>query len=181
MLKRMIAAATLLLLAACGQDDSVMAEIERREAAEAKSAADNLAAAQAYMAETCDNEGVTRQPSGLCWEITSPGPNQRRARPGAGAQVLVHYEGRLPNGEIFDSSMASGQPVQFGVSEVVPGFGEAVTLMRPGDELTAYIPPELGYGPQGSPPAIPGNSPLIFRIRLLAFQENGRIVEAPRR
>ncbi len=180
-MRRWMIAVTALLLAACGQNESVMEQIQQREAEEAKLASDNLAAATTFMDETCARAGVTKQASGLCWEITTRSSNQSLPRPGADAQVLVHYEGRLPNGEVFDSSMANGQPVRFGVSEVVPGFGEAVTLMRPGDELTAYIPPELGYGARGSPPAIPGISALIFRIQLLAFQEGDRVVQAPAR
>lgn len=169
--------AAILMLSAC-QERSVMEQIREREAEQQEAAEAALQAAQAFMSEQCAKPGVTRQPSGLCWEISRRGGDQALPRPGGDAAVLVHYEGRLPNGEVFDSSLASGQPVRFGVSEVVPGFGEAVTLMRPGDELIAYIPPELGYGPQGSPPRIPGNSPLVFRIQLLAFEENGRVVEA---
>lgn len=177
---RSLLIAAALALGAC-QEQSVMEQIQQGEAEEQAASEEALAAAQTFMNEQCARAGVTRQASGLCWEISTPSSNASLPRPGQGAQVLVHYEGSLPNGEVFDSSIANGQPVPFGVSEVVPGFGEAVTLMRPGDELIAYIPPELGYGPQGSPPRIPGNSPLVFRIQLLAFQENGRMVEAPRR
>ena len=181
MMRRLVLAFAALALMSCGQTESVMQQIQRREAEDEAASQANATAAAAFMQEVRARPGVTALPSGLAYEFNTHSSNARLPRPTAAATVLVHYEGKLPNGEVFDSSFRNGQPVRFGVREVVPGFGEAVTLMRPGDEITAYIPPELGYGPQGSPPTIPGNSALIFRIRLLAFDPgNGHLVEAPR-
>src|SRR5262249_43909979 len=96
------------------------------------------------------------------------------------ALVLVHYEGKLANGEVFDSSFERGQPAQFPLQGVVPGFSEAITHMRPGDELIATMPAELGYGARGQPPAIPANAALQFRIQLLGFaMPDGTRVMAP--
>jgi peptidylprolyl isomerase/FKBP-type peptidyl-prolyl cis-trans isomerase FklB len=82
---------------------------------------------------------------------------------------------------VFDSSFERGQPAQFPLAGVVPGFSEAIQQMRPGDEVLATFPAELGYGAEGQPPVIPGGAALQFRIVLLAFQgADGRVVEAPR-
>jgi FKBP-type peptidyl-prolyl cis-trans isomerase len=103
------------------------------------------------------------------------------ARPTQAAAVLVHYEGKLPDGTVFESSFARGEPVEFPLANVVPGFSEAIQQMRPGDELIATFPMELGYGPEGRPPTIPPASPLQFRIVLLAYKEpGGQAVSAPR-
>jgi FKBP-type peptidyl-prolyl cis-trans isomerase FkpA len=158
--------AALLLLAACGDnggDTSVMREIERGEA-EATAAADagvNVEEPQAL-------------PSGLILQFRRRGADQSLAQPSGAAAVLVHYEGKLAdNGRVFDSSFARGQPAEFPLQAVVPGFSEAITHMRPGDEVLATFPGELGYGARGSPPDIPPNARLQFRIQLLAFQEPG--------
>lgn len=175
-----VCAALLLALGACERSD-VMAEIERAEKEDAQAAADAAAVAQRFLEQARARPGVEAKPSGLLIEVTRRGADQSLARPGADSVVLVHYEGKLPNGETFDSSIARGEPAQFPLNQVVPGFSEAIQGMRPGDEIIAYFPPELGYGERGMPPAIPPNSPLQFRIQLLAFQgSDGRIVQAPR-
>jgi FKBP-type peptidyl-prolyl cis-trans isomerase len=154
----------VLALAACNNDNgNVMREIERAEAEDA--------AAQ--------EEGVVLEepqtlPSGLILQFRRRGADQSLAQPSGEAAVLVHYEGKLADtGAVFDSSFARGEPAQFPLQAVVPGFSEAITHMRPGDEVLATFPAELGYGAQGSPPAIPPNARLQFRIQLLAFQERG--------
>ena len=174
--------AAALALAACSDDSgNVMREIERAE--QADTAAEQQAAAEgaAFLARVRTQAGVEALPSGLLIERRARGANQSLPRPTANAQVLVHYEGRLPDGSVFDSSIARGEPVGFGLGEVVPGFREAIQQMRPGDEIVATFPMELGYGPEGRPPVIPPASPLQFRIVLLAFQEpGGQVIQAPR-
>ena len=81
--------------------------------------------------------------------------------------VTVHYTGWLSNGTKFDSSRDRGQPAQFQLSQVVPGFGEGVLSMKVGGKRKLIIPPALGYGPQGQPPTIPANSTLVFEVELL--------------
>jgi len=108
------------------------------------------------------------------------GANQSLPHPTARAVVLVHYEGKLANGTVFDSSIARHEPAQFPLAGVVPGFSAAIQQMRPGDEVIATFPPALGYGADGQPPVIPANAVLQFRILLLAFQEpGGQLVRAP--
>jgi peptidylprolyl isomerase/FKBP-type peptidyl-prolyl cis-trans isomerase FklB len=76
-------------------------------------------------------------------------------------------EGALIDGTVFDSSYERGSPAVFSPADVVPGWTEALQLMKVGDEWLLYLPPELAYGPEGRPPTIPGNSVLVFRLKLL--------------
>lgn len=179
---RWILAAAALALAACNDDSgNVMREIERAEKADADAARQAASQGDEFLARVRAQPGVEARPSGLLIERRARGRDQSLPRPTASAQVLVHYEGKLPDGSVFDSSIARGEPAGFGLGEVVPGFREAIQQMRPGDEIVATFPMELGYGPEGRPPVIPPASPLQFRIVLLAFQEpGGQVIQAPR-
>lgn len=165
---RKIALAAILALAACGQPNSdagVMAELAKADAADRARDV---------------HEAPQTLPSGLVLQFTRRSADQALPQPTARAAVLVHYEGKLADGSVFDSSFARREPAQFPLAGVVPGFAEAIEHMRPGDELTATLPPALGYGAGGQPPVIPPNATLRFRIVLLAFQEpGGEIVRAP--
>jgi FKBP-type peptidyl-prolyl cis-trans isomerase len=175
-------AAAFISLAACDQrSSSVMDEIERAEKQEASDAEAAVTNSEAFLQTARARPGVEARPSGLLIEFTHHTSNNALPHPSADAVVLVHYEGKLANGETFDSSLARGEPAQFPLDQVVPGFSEAIQLMRPGDAIIAYFPPELGYGARGQPPVIPPNAALQFRIQLLAFQgPDGRTVTAPR-
>ncbi|MBL8549642.1 MAG: FKBP-type peptidyl-prolyl cis-trans isomerase [Hyphomonadaceae bacterium] len=171
-----------LIVGACSRESSVMDEIARVERRNAETAARNQADAARFMEQQRARTGVETRASGLAYETTRRAPDPALPSPPRDGQVLVEYEGRLADGTVFDSSAAHGGPAQFGVSEVVPGFSEMLQLMRPGQEVIAYMPPELAYGARGSPPAIPPNAALAFRIRLLAFaRADGRTVAAPQR
>ena len=85
--------------------------------------------------------------------------------PRAQDTVTVDYEVKLLNGQVIDSSYATGEPLTGRAGDFVPGFTEALELMRPGDEWIVWVPPQLGYGSQPSGP-IPGNSVLRFRLAL---------------
>ena len=85
--------------------------------------------------------------------------------PADGDTVTFDYEGKLLDGKVFDSSFARGQPISGDVGQFVPGFTEALKLMRPGDEWIVWIPPALGYGARAAGP-IPANSTLRFRMAL---------------
>jgi FKBP-type peptidyl-prolyl cis-trans isomerase FklB len=80
---------------------------------------------------------------------------------------VVHYRGTLTDGTVFDSSIERGQPATFGVGQVIPGWTEALRLMKPGDEWLVYIPSRLAYGSQAVGSKIPPNSDLIFQMALL--------------
>jgi peptidylprolyl isomerase/FKBP-type peptidyl-prolyl cis-trans isomerase FklB len=181
MMRILAVAAILVVAAACDGGGGVMGEIERTEKAREDAAREAVENSAEFLAETRAKQGVEARPSGLLLEFTSRGANQSLPRPTEQSAVLVHYEGKLADGSVFDSSFERGQPAQFPLAGVVPGFSEAIQQMRPGDEVIATFPAELGYGPEGQPPTIPGGAALQFRIVLLAFQgPDGRIVEAPR-
>jgi FKBP-type peptidyl-prolyl cis-trans isomerase len=176
MIKNGLAALAVFVLAACGNsgaESGVMREIEKADAEQAQAAETATADAGTFLERTRAEAGVEALPSGLLLKVVSRGPNQSLPRPTAAAQVLVHYEGKLANGTVFDSSFARNEPAEFPLQAVVPGFSEAIQHMRPGDEVIATFPMELGYGPEGRPPVIPPAAPLQFRIVLLAFQEPG--------
>ena len=107
---------------------------------------------------------VVTTPSGLQYFIVKSGP-VTGAMPVAGQQVTFDYEGKLITGETFDSSFARGEPISGDIDAFVPGFSEALKLMKPGDEWIVWIPPALGYGTEASGP-IPANSVLRFRMAL---------------
>lgn len=156
---RPLLAAAILALAACG-NGSVMDRVPAPE----EPAPINRAV----------EEAVQTLPSGLQLQFTRRGLDETLGKPTMNATVLVHYEGSLvEGGEVFDSSFARGEPVDFPLQAVVQGFSEAITHMRPGDDVVATFPGSLGYGARGSGP-IPPNAALRFRILLLAYQEPGQ-------
>lgn len=119
---------------------------------------------ETFLAANLKKKGVKALPSGLQYEVVRSGP--AGPSPRAGDLIKVHYEGALPSGEVFDSSIARGKPAIMPLEDLVPGWMEAIPLMRAGDEWVIYLPPALGYGENGAGP-IPPNSALVFRIRLL--------------
>lgn len=131
---------------------------------QAKPPADTSANA-AFLAKNAKEPGVTTLPDGLQYKIDASGPPGGE-KPRAQDEVKVNYEGSLLSGEVFDSSFKRGEPATFELDEVVPGWTEVMQLMRPGDEWTVWIPPQLGYGAEAKGP-IPANSVLKFRIQLL--------------
>jgi FKBP-type peptidyl-prolyl cis-trans isomerase len=123
-------------------------------------------AADAFMEANKGKSGVKTTESGLQYEILAAGEGES---PRADDTVLVHYEGRLADGQVFDSSIARGQPAAFGVGDVIPGWTEGLQLMRPGAKYRFTIPPELGYGARGAGGVIPPNAVLVFDVELLAI------------
>ncbi len=107
---------------------------------------------------------VVTTASGLQYFIVKKGPKSGRS-PVAGEEVTFDYEGKLTTGETFDSSFARGEPLSGDVDAFVPGFAEALKLMKPGDEWIVWIPPALGYGDRATG-TIPPNSVLRFRMAL---------------
>lgn len=101
--------------------------------------------------------------SGLMYSVITQGSGER---PVASDTVLVHYQGRLLDGTIFDSSYERGQPVPFPLATVIPGFSEGIQLMPKGSKYRFIIPPQLAYGEEGGGP-IPPNATLDFDIELL--------------
>ena len=138
------------------------------QAAYEASAATNLEEGAAFLAENGGKEGVMTTESGLQYEVIAQGDG---SMPTAADQIQLHYRGTLIDGSEFDPSYG-GEPAQFGVGGVIPGFGEALMLMAVGSHYKFVIPSEIAYGPQGSQGVIGPNATLIFEIELLAIVEN---------
>jgi FKBP-type peptidyl-prolyl cis-trans isomerase FklB len=117
-----------------------------------------------FLARNAAAKGIVTTGSGLQYFIVRSGP-ETGARPKATDTVSFDYEGKLLNGETFDSSYTEGHPLSGQVNKFVPGFSEALQLMRPGDEWIVWIPPALGYGAKAVGP-IPANSVLRFKLVL---------------
>ena len=140
------------------------AEMEAAAQAERDSmAADSKAAGVAYLAKNAENADVQVTASGLQVETIVEGKGQA---PSATDKVVVRYEGRLIDGTVFDSSIARGQPAEFGLNQVIPGWTEGLQLMKPGGKARLTIPSELGYGP-GGVGNIPPNAVLVFDVELI--------------
>lgn len=120
-----------------------------------------------FLAENKGKDGVKSTPSGLQYKVLKEGTGPR---PKATSTVTVHYKGTLLDGKQFDSSYDHGQPATFALNRVIPGWTEGVQLMNAGSKYQFWIPSDLGYGPGGSPPAIPPNATLVFEVELLSFQ-----------
>ncbi|MEX0968523.1 MAG: FKBP-type peptidyl-prolyl cis-trans isomerase [Bacteroidia bacterium] len=119
---------------------------------------------QAFLEDNRQKEDVQVTASGLQYKIMEEGSG---ARPGANDTVRVHYEGRLTDGKVFDSSIERGEPAQFPVNGVIPGWTEALKLMKEGAKWQLYIPSDLAYGERGAGADIPPHSVLIFDVELL--------------
>jgi FKBP-type peptidyl-prolyl cis-trans isomerase len=141
------------------------ARIEMLASAErAREGEENTQAGQAYLAQNGAKQGVTTTASGLQYEVLRAGDGPR---PTANSVVRLHYRGTLVDGEEFDSSYG-GEPAEFPVTGVIPGFSEALQLMQVGSHYRIVIPSEIAYGASGSGPIGP-NSTLIFEIELLGI------------
>lgn len=130
----------------------------------------DMAAWQAFYPWDDTRAAVTSLPSGLSYIWLERGPEDVRTAIETD-RVVVHYEGRLAETSgFFDSSWANGEPASFGVTQLIPGVTEALTLMRPGDRLLAHIPADMAYGARGAGDAVPPNADLMFQLVLLQIQ-----------
>jgi len=114
-------------------------------------------------------EGVIQLPSGLQYRVLKGEGFGKQ--PQKSDNCVCHYEGRLTDGTVFDSSIARGSPATFKPSGVIPGWTEALQLMRPGDKWELVIPSKLAYGDGGSGSKIPGGATLIFELELIEVKE----------
>ena len=127
----------------------------------------NLAQGKAFLAENGKKDGVKTLSSGLQYTVLTEGSGKS---PQKTDTVTVHYRGTLIDGSEFDSSISRGQPATFKVGGVIPGWTEALQLMKMGAKWQLFIPPGLAYGERGSPPRIPPNSTLIFEVELISVK-----------
>ena len=152
-------------------DELVEAFAFLQKRAEERMAALNDEAAKAgkkFLEDNAKRDGVKTTASGLQYEIVTKAEG---AQPKATDVVSVHYEGRLTDGKVFDSSIQRGSPIDLPVSGVIPGWVEALQLMHVGEKAKLFIPSELAYGAQSPSPAIPANSVLVFDLELLSIKD----------
>lgn len=123
-----------------------------------------IAEGAAYLEQNGKREGVITTKSGLQYEVLTEGTGKQ---PSATDKVRCHYEGRLLDGTVFDSSYKRGEPADFGLNQVIPGWTEGVQLMKEGAKYRFHIPYLLAYGEQGAPGAIPPYATLVFDVELV--------------
>jgi FKBP-type peptidyl-prolyl cis-trans isomerase FklB len=124
--------------------------------------------AKEFLTANSQQEGIKITDSGLQYLVLEAGEGES---PQSDSNVVVHYEGRLINNQMFDSSLQRGEPARFNLSQVIPGWTEGLQLMKEGGKVRFFIPPELGYGPGGTQ-NIPPHSVLVFDVQLLEITAN---------
>lgn len=137
---------------------------DRQQAKAAEIDSKRKALAEQFMKANAEREEVTVTDSGLQYEVLEAGSG---AKPTAQSTVVTHYHGTMVDGTVFDSSLERGEPAEFGVTQVIPGWTEALLLMNVGDKWRIACPPQLAYGEQGAGNSIPPNTALVFEIHLI--------------
>ena len=122
---------------------------------------------EAFLSANGKKEGVVTLPSGLQYKVLAAG---KGTSPGPADNVTVHYRGTLVDGTEFDSSYQRNEPATFGVDRVIPGWKEALPMMKEGAKWQLFVPSKLGYGEQGSGSRIPPNSALLFEVELISVR-----------
>lgn len=120
-----------------------------------------------FLAENKKNPDVKETASGLQYLVLQEGKGEH---PTATSKVTVHYTGKLIDGTVFDSSVDRGEPITFGLNQVIRGWTEGLQLMTPGSKYRFFIPYNLAYGEQGAGGMIPGGATLIFDVELISFE-----------
>lgn len=145
--------------------DAFRKEIMAKRAEEMKKAGEqNKKDGEAFLAENKKKDGIVTTGTGLQYKVLTAGKGKK---PSADDSVKVHYRGALLNGTEFDSSIKRGQPATFAVKGIIPGWQEALQLMKEGDKWQLFIPSDLAYGERGAPPMIGPNQTLQFEVELL--------------
>ena len=133
----------------------------------AKAAEAEKGKASTYLENAAKEPGAVKSASGLVFKTMTPG---KGASPVATDLVKVHYHGTLTTGEVFDSSVTRGQPVDFALNQVIPCWTEGVQKMKVGEKARLVCPSSIAYGDQGRPPQIPGGATLVFEVELLGIK-----------
>ena len=126
-----------------------------------------MEAGKKFLEENALKEGITKTASGLQYEVLQEGTGPK---PGPTSTVEVHYEGRLINGKVFDSSYQRKETISFPLNRVIAGWTEGLQLMTTGSKYRLYVPSELGYGTRGAGADIPPHSALIFDVELISIR-----------
>jgi FKBP-type peptidyl-prolyl cis-trans isomerase FklB len=143
-------------------------ELQEKQAATTKAAAEkNAAEGEKFLAENKKKEGVKTTASGLQYKVLKEGTGES---PKATDSVVTNYKGTLLDGTEFDSSYKRNEPATFPVNRVIPGWTEALQLMKPGSKYQLFIPSKLAYGERGAGKDIGPNSTLIFEVELLSIK-----------
>ncbi len=153
---------------AAPEQELLTAMQEHERVVRTKVAATNKQEGEAFLKANKEKPGVTTLDSGLQYQVLQEG---KGPKPKVTDRVRTHYHGTLIDGTVFDSSVERGEPVTFGVSEVIPGWSEALQLMSVGSKWRLFVPSELAYGVQGAGPDIGPNSVLIFEVELLGIEQ----------
>ncbi len=146
------------------------AKMQHMQDSISKAGEKNKSAGDEFLAQNKTKPGVVTLPSGLQYQVITEGSG---ATPSATDEVTVHYRGTLIDGTVFDSSIERGEPVTFNVNGVIPGWTEALKLMKVGSKWKLFIPADLAYGSNPPDPKIGANSVLLFDIELLGIQKPG--------
>jgi FKBP-type peptidyl-prolyl cis-trans isomerase len=130
-------------------------------------AAAEIAKGAKFLEENKKNPEVKETASGLQYMVLQEGKGEH---PTATSKVTVHYKGTLLDGTVFDSSYDRGEPITFGLNQVIRGWTEGLQLMTPGSKYRLFIPYNLAYGENGAGGMIPGGATLIFDVELISFE-----------
>ncbi len=140
--------------------------VVRQQKVKKQQAAENLVAGQKFLEQNGLQEGVITTASGLQYQKITAGRGTEH--PTATSTVKVHYHGTLIDGTVFDSSVERGEPIEFGLNQVIKGWTEGLQLMVKGEKTRFFIPAELAYGTSSAGVISPGST-LIFEVELLSF------------
>lgn len=146
--------------------------MEARQKKMEEQAQANLEEGQEFLDENADKDGVEVTDSGLQYQVLESGDEGAQS-PTLEDTVEVHYKGMLRDGTVFDSSIERDKPAVFGLKHIIPGWQEALPMMKVGDKWKLFLPPELGYGEQGAGGDIGPNEVLIFEVELLDVKDQG--------
>ena len=143
---------------------AVQKEVQDRDTAMREAAAQQ---GDDFRANYANEDGVESTASGVLYKVITAGDG---ATPTLDSTVTVHYRGTLVDGSEFDSSYRRNEPTSFPLGSIIPGWQEVLQIMKVGSKWEVVIPPQLAYGENGAPPAIPPNATLVFEIELLEIQ-----------
>ena len=143
-------------------------QMSRFKEAQTQVADDNARKGQVFLDKNKNEHNVISLPDGLQYKVVTPGTG---AKPTKDSKVTVNYEGKLVNGQVFDSSYRRGKPLTFSVDSVIKGWQQAIPMMKTGATWMLFIPSKLAYGERGIPGAIPPNATLIFKVHLISVNK----------
>lgn len=144
---------------------------QKQQAMQAQEEMNNMAyksIGEEFLAKNAKRKGVVVTASGLQYEVLKEGNGEH---PVATSKVKVHYHGTTPEGVVFDSSVERGEPISFGLDQVIKGWTEGVQLIKVGAKYRFYIPQELAYGPSSPSPTIKAYMPLVFEVELIEIEK----------